>query len=73
MTISKITEGTSLLHILLNDSPIRGSPFAVTTEKALIKMPEQSLIALILSGVIGGGQLIFFMLMPVIFGEKEVR
>ena len=72
-TISKTTEGTSLLHIELNGLAIRGSPFAVTTEKALIKMPGPSLIALIFGGVIGGGQLIFFALISLVFGEKQVR
>ena len=70
--IFKTTEGTSFLHIELNGLAIGGSPFAVTTEKELIKMPGLSMVALIIGGVIGGGQLIFFALIPLFFGEKEV-
>ena len=39
----------------------------------LIEMPEQSLTALILGSVVGGGQLIFFLFISVIFSEKEVN
>ena len=52
--ISKTTEGTSLLHIELNGLAIRGSPFAVTTEKLLSQMPGRANVALIVGSLIGG-------------------
>ena len=71
MTISKTTEGTSLLYIELNGLAIRGSPFAVTTEKVLNPLPGIASIVLIFGSTIAALQLVFFILIQFVLTEKK--
>ena len=68
--IEKFSEGTSLLHVTLNGVDIAGSPFAVSSEKELLKMPGLATIALIVAIVIGGGQLLFMIIVMFALRDK---
>ena len=70
-TVKKDTEGTSLLHITLNNDDIYGSPFGVTSEKQLLKMPGLATLSLFIAIILGGGQLMFFVAIIVFFRDKN--